>query len=1244
MASFSVDITDIKFAGGRTGSELVTISNAPSGGIGISNTGYGTHFTVVVESANQVYKIKTKATNTSGSSYVSRIRFYNNNDSSDYVEVAIEQYSIDTIKLYGDGIYTSGGSSYDAVIGSESGGLYVYVDAAAGAGISETITSGSDWLSKAQVYNTTTGFIRCIVAYTTNSGTSARTGTVTYVENGNQNIATLSIRQNGSGGGSGITITPSSLSFDADGGYKNITLTYGGSYYNVDATEVYTWTTVSLSDVMTGIASGRVTVPTNTSATGRSGNVYFTDELGGSVTLPIAQAGIAAELSAYPSSLTFLSSGGTKTTAITYAGTLSVASLPSWLSQSYVDVDQNHRTYTVTATSNTSTSTRTYNWRVDDSYNHCWIFLSQESAPVVSLTISPTSSSVGNTAGSVEITVRSTGISNVDYSINVGWLEFSSKSGSVYTFNYSANNTTTARTGKITFSGGGITRTFTLSQAAMDQIVVSPLTSTVGTSSGSVQVTVTGTSSNISYSIGDNWLTYASKSGNVYTFNYTANTSISSRSTTVTFSAADATSATYTITQMAIDQIVVSPSTGSVDSTSGSVQVTVTGTSNEISYSISGSWLSYSSKSGNVYTFTYPANAASTRSATVTFSAPSATSATYTITQAAPAQIAVSPLTSSVGNTSGSVQVTVTGASNISYNIADNWLSYSSKSGNVYTFTYTGNSSISTRSTTVTFSATGATSGVYTITQAAAPHLEISPSSLTFDNTGGSNNVTVTYNGSLSYSTSGFPSWLSMTEVSSSSGQKVFRLAAQATSVTSTRTYSVLFQDSVSDATLVVNQQGRSASFSVTPNSLTLIKEGGSTGLTFFNVPSGGLSWNITYGSGGSGWLTVSFMSSTVANVQVLVNSGSRRNAVIKFYNQDDPDDFFEVPVVQNGEGFECIWMDKAYAPSSFEEGESYHYRLKNADTLEVLFEGISVPLSDDDYPLGINVPRLVDSYISSNSIDDLKEDMVLRKLDGNISVDFIDINDPSDPTLVKTFNYWNDWSGPGYNITYDTSMVLSDPINHKGCTGMVIPFSVYDDESANYSVVETKRNGSQVNYPLGVPSDAFVYAAGEFYESKKVSFNKNGTELFSYDMDNCGNGYVIYRNRFGGWDSFLIEGNIYKYDDYNRLSAVYPKYPNNYGYNREKRTDRINIKTKYEINTGWLTDEEAQRLVFHLLSSPTIGFHSFEDRSSGTFPDYLISVSVVNTSVEYKKFKNGKKLVNYTITFEENDTNQVQR
>ena len=144
--------------------------------------------------------------------------------------------------------------------------------------------------------------------------------------------------------------------------------------------------------------------------------------------------------------------------------------------------------------------------------------------------------------------------------------------------------------------------------------------------------------------------------------------------------------------------------------------------------------------------------------------------------------------------------------------------------------------------------------------------------------------------------------------------------------------------------------------------------------------------------------------------------------------------------------------------------------------------------------------------------------------------------------------------------------------------------------------------------------------------------------------MDNCGEGFLLYKNRFGGWDSFLIEGNIYKYDEYTKLSGVYPKYPNDNGYNRERVTDRNTIRTRYEINTGWLTDEQAERLVFHLMSSTTVALRSFSDKTEGSFPYNMVSVSITNTEAEYKKFKNGKKMINYTITLEQNDTKQVQR
>ena len=111
MASFSVDITEIVFAGGRTGYKDVTISNAPKNGIGISNTGYGTHFKVEVQTANIKYKISTKAANTSDKSYNSKIRFYNKADSNDYVEIQITQYSVTTIKTYTEPVHLTPTSS-----------------------------------------------------------------------------------------------------------------------------------------------------------------------------------------------------------------------------------------------------------------------------------------------------------------------------------------------------------------------------------------------------------------------------------------------------------------------------------------------------------------------------------------------------------------------------------------------------------------------------------------------------------------------------------------------------------------------------------------------------------------------------------------------------------------------------------------------------------------------------------------------------------------------------------------------------------------------------------------------------------------------------------------------------------------------------------------------------------------------------------------------------------------------------
>ena len=172
------------------------------------------------------------------------------------------------------------------------------------------------------------------------------------------------------------------------------------------------------------------------------------------------------------------------------------------------------------------------------------------------------------------------------------------------------------------------------------------------------------------------------------------------------------------------------------------------------------------------------------------------------------------------------------------------------------------------------------------------------------------------------------------------------------------------------------------------------------------------------------------------------------------------------------------------------------------------------------------------------------------------------------------------------------------------------------------------------------------------FYDTKKLEYKQDDEVIFSYDMDHCGPGAFIYRNRFGGWDSFLIEGNIIKTDNYTKLNYRRKgEYNQGYSINTlkyidEKVTDSVNIDTTYQAYTGWLSDEEAERLVFHLLSSPIVYFQNLhkENQVFDTDPLLdLIPIRITTSSADYKKFRNGKKLVNYLITFEKSNTEKVR-
>ena len=1475
MASFSVDITEIVFAGGRTGYKDVTISNAPKNGIGISNTGYGTHFAVAAQSANIKYRISTKAANTSDKAYDSKIRFYNKADSNDYVEIQITQYSVTTIKSYTEPVHlvpTSSTGLYNLMLGNQQGSADLYIDLVKG-GVNSIreVTAYADWLSVTQETPdpSDTGFYHYTINYTSNTSAETRrgqihctarvsgnvetiiieatqdagapmvsllvsptsttvsdqsgsvkvtvtgagasdisydisdswitfdhksgddyyfnytvnrgaerTGVVTFSATG-FNSSTFTLQQNAGSSAGSLSVTPSSLSFGPDASYADISLTYGGSYFNTAADEVYTWVTVNMSDKGGGQATGTVSVPVNNTTASRKGNIYFTDEEGGSIALPVEQSGIQAVLSANPSSLNIPAEGGTVTTAVTYVGSLSAASLPSWLSETHTDTDSSHRTYSLTAASNGPTQERTFNWRLDDDYNNMYVFISQAAKIQSSLVISPTSQSVGSSAGTVEITVRSTNISDISYDITGDWIKYKSKSGSVYTFSYEQNPTTSVREGSVTFSGGGISRTFKLTQREGEvSLVISPESKTVDREAGSVVITVSSSGiSDINYTISDTWIQFFAKTGNKYKFSYDQNGTTSTREGTITFSGGGI-SRTFTLTQETEARFSISPASKTVDNTSGTVDITVISQGiSDISYDIRDSWIKYKSKSGSVYTFSYDKNTTtSVREGNIIFSG-GGESARFTLTQWAQTEnfyiypsnnifnaygkpsgasftnlvnavypvttvVSDSWITASVDETNNRVEVTVSsnntsgtdqvrtgnivitdnsGAS-ATYSITQagddimfnpnpvtfkadgcggpyeldvychstlhtedyahpdsntipSWLTFKLIAGGIngilhYSITASKNTSSTPRSARVLFKETVDTehSGYLNVTQESGQGeaMKVTPTELNYTAAGGTKSVTVSGgNGTINVNNGSFPSWLSV----KSAGGGVYNLTTTK-NTGKARSFAVWFTDNTSTVTMNVYQQAGdtpgpgpgptpvvTGSLKAYPMRLRYYSDGGSIAVSFTNRPRAGIGYTITY-TDGTGWLSAEKSDPNVI-VTAAKNTGIRRRASIKFYDLGDSKNYVIVPVIQGSEdGYSSIWMDDLFYPAkeSWDGSGNYYYRIVDKDTSYEYFSGVAVnifPGTEGEGLGGIDIPRLVEYYINT-TFEEQKTDTGWGDMSmGYCTVDVYNMTTSGYPgTVEATFKYWNDWSR--FEKKYDYTRTLNDPINSKGCDNMIIPFCVYYDESSVFSIVDTERNGNVNTKTLSAPSKPFMMRTDSYYDSSRIDYRQDGQILFSYDMTHCGQGALIYRNRFGGWDSFLIEGNISKTDNYTKQN-----YRKKGGYNLdysidilkyidEKRTEGVDIDTTYQAYTGWLTDEESERLVFHLLSSPTVFFQNLNkvNQLYDTEEEFgaLLPVRITASSSEYKRFRNGKRLVNYLITFEKCNIEQVRR
>lgn len=324
---------------------------------------------------------------------------------------------------------------------------------------------------------------------------------------------------------------------------------------------------------------------------------------------------------------------------------------------------------------------------------------------------------------------------------------------------------------------------------------------------------------------------------------------------------------------------------------------------------------------------------------------------------------------------------------------------------------------------------------------------------------------------------------------------------------------------------------------------------------------------------------------------------------------------------------YRSLWRDEV---TTLHRTSNISYTLTD-ETNKRLYKGSAAAIGGQ---IDLNIPRIVDVVFEHPQFDHNSDgDWYDTGLTHIIS---FRVENSTNPYSVIPLKY--DWRYNTGSYIYSKDTVLNIPINNHSAPWMYQPLSIYNDSNATYLAVAYKGNVEVSTYDHGKPefqtAEFMSYFDDNISQADRIVIYANDREhpVIEYDLTHCGEWALYYLNKMGGHDAFMIEGNVKVVDNIDRDQYT-QNARNTDPSSFAKTTIQSRISTTYELSTGWLTDEESEILASQLMSSPQVFLHN---KTSLYIPT---AVNIVDTSVEHKKFKNGKQLNRYTITVEESQT-----
>mgnify|MGYP003291438403 CR=1 FL=1 len=271
------------------------------------------------------------------------------------------------------------------------------------------------------------------------------------------------------------------------------------------------------------------------------------------------------------------------------------------------------------------------------------------------------------------------------------------------------------------------------------------------------------------------------------------------------------------------------------------------------------------------------------------------------------------------------------------------------------------------------------------------------------------------------------------------------------------------------------------------------------------------------------------------------------------------------------------IWKDTYYSTTA----ESLTYTIKDASG-ETLYSGKAVKLPDADV-LEININQICRNYMN-NDLPDFRGVTGSTSYTNSNACKVFRLYRESE--LLESYTFLWDWSYSDWN---GGSKSMSYPVNgHKDVRMMDFSTTVSSNVVTN-----------------------------------SIAHNTTG---------HCGDWALYYQCKFGGWCSYLVEGNSMRTDTVTQYK--YSKAVRNTSNDFEETIYTDDIERRWQLHTGWLSDQEASNIAENLLQSTRIFAHDLVH-------DVIFPVVITDTSIDHKTYRNqGHKPFNYTINIKASHQN----